>query len=266
MIERMTLVLEAFDTSTPTLSLIGLAERTGLPRSTVHRILDQMVRLRWLAHCPDGYCLGMRPIELGGLAAEHSEIREAVAPSLHELCQHTGLVAHLAVLDRVDVVYLDKAGGRFATQLPSRIGGRMPAYATAVGKAMLATLDPKIVDGTFRGRMRPLTPRTISDIDSLHRELARVRNRHGVAIDLEESQAGVACVAAPLPGPGTATAAVSLAGDAHGMRPERYAHLVLRVAHEASRALRAGRRATPPLRPAYPAGAGTVRTPQRSSA
>ncbi|MBA0126569.1 IclR family transcriptional regulator [Haloechinothrix sp. YIM 98757] len=246
MIERMTLVLDAFDDSTPSLSLVGLSERTGLPRSTVHRILDQMVRLRWLAHCQDGYCLGIRPLELGGLAAEHSQVREVVDPLLHELCGQTGLVAHLAVLDQREVVYLDRAGGRFAADLPTRMGGRMPAHATALGKAMLAGLDPKIVEANFRSRMATPTPNTVSDIDTLHRELARVRNRHGVAIDREEALAGVTCAAAPLPGHRSAPAAISLCGDARTMHPERYAHLVLHVAREASRALHPHRRRRAP--------------------
>ncbi len=66
MIERMTVILDAFDPHTPSLSLLDLADRTGLPRSTLHRILDQMIRLRWLTHPTGGYRLGMRPLELGG--------------------------------------------------------------------------------------------------------------------------------------------------------------------------------------------------------
>ena len=158
MIERMTLILDAFDAATPTLTLLEIVERTGLPRSTVHRILDQMIRLRWLAHTSGGYRLGMRTLELGGLTADHNEIRDTVGPLLHELAQRTGMVGHLAVLDGREVVYLDKVGGRFAAALPTRLGGRMPAHATALGKAMLAALEPTIAEAAFRTRMRRLTP------------------------------------------------------------------------------------------------------------
>ncbi|MGH3520107.1 MAG: IclR family transcriptional regulator [Haloechinothrix sp.] len=237
MIERMTLILDAFDSATPTLTLLALAERTGLPRSTVHRILDQMIRLRWLAHSAGGYRLGMRPLELGGLAADHSEVRDVVNPLLHELCQRTGLVGHLAVLDGREVVYLDKAGGRFAANLPTRLGGRMPAHSTAVGKAMLASLDPNTVYATFRSRLPRFTPRTISDIDDLHQELTQIRLRHGVAVDNEESLTGIACVAAPLQGRGPATAALSLSGQVRALNMERLARMILEVAREASRAL-----------------------------
>ncbi|MET8778447.1 IclR family transcriptional regulator [Nocardia sp. NPDC050713] len=241
MIERMTLILDAFDGATPTLTLLGLAERTGLPRSTVHRILDQMIRLRWLAHAPGGYRLGMRTLELGGLAADHNEIRDVVSPLLHDLCQRTGMVGHLGVLDGREVLYLDKAGGRLAATIPTRLGGRMPAHSTALGKALLATLEPSIVEASFRDRMPQLTARTVCDRGELHRELNRIRHRQGVAVDNEESVSGIACVAVPVRGRGAAVAALSLSGQVSGERPAldtaRLARVLVEVAHEAGRAL-----------------------------
>ncbi|MFG1798149.1 IclR family transcriptional regulator [Nocardia altamirensis] len=241
MIERMTLILEAFDGATPTLTLLGLAERTGLPRSTVHRILDQMIRLRWLAHAPGGYRLGMRNLELGGLAADHNEIRDVVSPLLHDLCQRTGMVGHLGVLDGREVLYLDKAGGRCTASVPTRLGGRMPAHSTALGKALLASLEPSIVETSFRDRLPQLTPRTICERTELHRELARVRHRQGVAVDNEESVLGIACVAVPIRGRGAAVAALSLSGNIGGERTTldtaRLARVLVEVAHEAGRSL-----------------------------
>ncbi|WP_216896401.1 IclR family transcriptional regulator [Nocardia alni] len=237
MIERMTLILDAFDAATPALTLLEIVERTGLPRSTVHRILDQMIRLRWLAHTSGGYRLGMRTLELGGLTADHNEIRDAVGPLLHELAQRTGMVGHLGVLDGRDVVYLDKVGGRFSATLPTRLGGRMPAHATGLGKAMLAALDPAIAEAAFRTRLPRLTPHTFSEPDTLRRELDRIRLRQGVAIDHEEAVAGIACVAAPLRGRGVPTAALSLSGPADAMSFDRLARVVLEVAHEAGRTL-----------------------------
>ncbi|MFC4128034.1 IclR family transcriptional regulator [Nocardia rhizosphaerae] len=241
MIERMTLILDAFDATTPTLTLLGLAERTGLPRSTVHRILDQMIRLRWLAHTPGGYRLGLRVLELGGLAAEHNELREAVGPLLHDLSQRTGLTGHLAVLDGREVLFLDKAGGRSQMAIPTRVGGRLPAHCTAVGKALLATLEPGIAEASLRGNTTARTARTIVDRAELHRELARIRNRQGVAVDTEESLPGVGCVAVPIRGRGVALAAISLSGTLPGDRgaldTARLARALAAVAKEAARAL-----------------------------
>ncbi|MEV4235640.1 MULTISPECIES: IclR family transcriptional regulator [unclassified Nocardia] len=241
MIERMTLILDAFDGSTPTLTLLGLAERTGLPRSTVHRILDQMIRLRWLAHAPGGYRLGLRPLELGGLAADHHEIRDAVSPLLHELCQRTGMVGHLGVLDGREVLYLDKAGGRYTASIPTRLGGRMPAHSTALGKALLASLEPSIIETSYRDRLPQLTPRTICDRAELHRELTRIRHRQGIAVDNEESVTGICCVAVPIRGRGAAVGALSLSGQIGGDRTAldtaRLARVLVEAAHEAARAL-----------------------------
>ncbi|MEU8899080.1 IclR family transcriptional regulator [Nocardia sp. NPDC048505] len=241
MIERMTLILDAFDGSTPTLTLLGLAERTGLPRSTVHRILDQMIRLRWLAHAPGGYRLGMRTLELGGLAADHNEIRDVVSPLLHDLAQRTGMVGHLGVLDGREVLYLDKAGGRGTANVPTRLGGRMPAHSTALGKALLASLEPSIIEASFRDPLPQLTSRTICDRGELHRELARIRHRQGVAVDNEEAVAGIACVAVPVRGRGAAVAALSLTAQITGERTAldtaRLARVLVEVAHEAGRSL-----------------------------
>ncbi|APE35073.1 IclR family transcriptional regulator [Nocardia mangyaensis] len=240
MIERMTLILDAFDSTTPSLTLLGLSERTGLPRSTVHRILDQMIRLRWLAHTPGGYRLGLRVLELGGLAAEHNELREVVGPLLYDLSQRTGLIGHLAVLDGREVLILDRAGGRSRVAIPTRVGGRLPAHCTAVGKALLATLEPGIAEASLRGSTAR-TARTIVDRAELHRELARIRNRQGVAVDTEESLPGVACVAVPIRGRGVALAAISLSGTVNGERSAldtaRLARALAEVAKEASRAL-----------------------------
>ncbi|MEU7632425.1 IclR family transcriptional regulator [Nocardia sp. NPDC049220] len=241
MIERMTLILEAFDGATPTLTLVGLAERTGLPRSTVHRILDQLIRLRWLAHAPGGYRLGTRTLELGGLAAEHNEIRDAVSPLLHDLCQRTKMIGHLGVLEGREVLFLDKAGGRCAAAVPTRLGGRMPAHSTALGKAMLASLEPSIVDVSFRDRLPQFTPRTLGDRAELHRELTRTRQRQGVAVDNEESLPGIACVAVPIRSRGAAVAALSLSGRIGGEQavPDtaRLARVLVEAAHEAGRSL-----------------------------
>ncbi|MFF2509271.1 IclR family transcriptional regulator [Streptomyces sp. NPDC058067] len=237
MIERMTVILDAFDSQTPNLSLLDLAERTGLPRSTLHRILDQMIRLRWLTHSTGSYRLGLRTLELGGRAAGHSEIRDVVTPLLHELCRRTGLAGHLAVLDGREVVFLDKAGGRCAAQLPTGLGVRLPAHTTAVGKAILATLDPGLVDSAYRGPLPLSTPRTLRTAADLRHELARIRQRDGLALDNEETLSGIRCVAAPLRGGGPATAALSVCGNHQAVDFRELAPLVRDLAGEAQRAL-----------------------------
>ncbi|MFC6580404.1 IclR family transcriptional regulator [Planomonospora parontospora] len=181
MVERMTLIMDAFTGRSTRLTLEDVARRTHLPRSTAHRILDQLVRLGWIEHTSSGYGLGPRALGLGG-GDGHGEVREAAAPLLHDLQLRTGLVVHLAVLDGAEVFYLDKVGGRFAASVPSRVGGRAPAHSTALGKAMLAWLEPEEVDVRI-GAIGRLTGRTIGEIGILHQELNRVRQRRGLAFE-----------------------------------------------------------------------------------
>lgn len=237
MIERMTLILDAFDAATPRLTLAELAERTGLPRSTTHRILDQLVALRWLEHSGHSYVLGMRSLELGGLAVAHHELRQAASPLLAELHQRTGAVATLAVLDRKDVVFVERHGRGLTSDPVTRVGGRAPAHATAAGKAMLAWLDDRTLTTLYGERLGSRTPRTISSLDALRTDLAQVRSRHGVAFDREELAQGTVGVAAPLRGTGRASGALQLAGDPRKVSLERLAPYVQEAARKVSREL-----------------------------
>ncbi|MGI5326456.1 IclR family transcriptional regulator [Actinomadura nitritigenes] len=236
MIERMTLILDAFNGPSARLTLEDVARRTGLPRSTAHRILDQLVRQRWLAHHSFGYGLGQRALGLGGQDGGHGKIREAAAPYLHELQVTTGLVAHLAVLDGAEVFYLDKLGGRLAASVPSRVGGRAPAHSTALGKAMLAWLEPEQVDALLGTGITRLTSRTIGELGTLHQELHRVRQRRGLAFERGESFPGIACVAVAIRGTEGPVAGISLVGDIHTPL-ENVAPLVVTAARETSQVL-----------------------------
>lgn len=205
-IDRVSLVLEAFD-GPGRLTLAQLVRRTGLPRSSAHRMLERLVALRWLRRSGRDYELGMRLVELGSLAVHQDRLHRAATPLLHELHRATGLVVHLAVLDESDVVYLEKIGDRMVAAIPTRVGGRQPAQCTAVGKAMLAYSEHEnAVDFSVRR-----TRYSVGTPAQLTRELGKVRI-HGVAFDREESLAGFGCVAAPIGDVGDAVAAVSVCG------------------------------------------------------
>ncbi|MBS1694169.1 MAG: IclR family transcriptional regulator [Actinobacteria bacterium] len=205
-IDRISLVLDAFD-GPGRLTLAQIVRRTGLPRSSAHRMLERLVQLRWLRRNGRDYELGMRLVELGSLAVHQDRLVRAAQPLLHELHRATGLVVHLAVLDGADVVYLEKIGDRMTAAIPTRVGGRQPSHCAAVGKAILAYNDhPDAVDLTVRK-----TKYSINTDAQLATELDKVRT-HGVAVDREESLPGFGCVAAPIGNPGDAVAAVSVCG------------------------------------------------------
>lgn len=210
-IDRISLVLDAFD-GPGRLTLAQLVRRTGLPRSSAHRMLDRLVQLRWLRRSGRDYELGMRLVELGSLAVYQDRLVRAAGPLLGELHRATGLVVHLAVLDGSDVVYLEKVGDRMIGAIPTRVGGRQPAHCTAVGKAILAYSDEEAeVDLHVRK-----TKYSISSSSHLAVELAKVR-AHGIAFEREESLLGFGCVAAPIGSPGEAVAAVSVCGPMNRM-------------------------------------------------
>lgn len=211
-IDRVSLVLDAFD-GPGRLTLAQIVRRTGLPRSSAHRMLERLVQLRWLRRNGRDYELGMRLVELGSLAVHQDRMHRAAIPLLHDLHRATGLVVHLAVLDGSDVVYLEKIGDRMTTAIPTRVGGRQPAHCAAVGKAILADTQSSDAVDLSAGK----TKYSISTPAQLNAELARVR-AHGVAFDKEESLAGFGCVAAPIGSPGEAVAAVSVCGPMNMMK------------------------------------------------
>ncbi|QIX28665.1 IclR family transcriptional regulator [Nocardioides sp. JQ2195] len=235
MVERMTLILDAFDDRSVRLRLDEIAASSGLPRSTCHRILEQLLRLGWLRHTQGGYALGQRALQLGGVVSDHSELRSAVVPLLEELHAQTGRIVHLGVLDFADVVYLDRIGGASAASLPSRVGGRAPAHAVGLGKAMLAWLSPEEADTLLEDGMKARTRNTITDLLVMHEELRRIRGRHGLAFERDEYVPGISCVGAAIRGPEGVVAGISLCGDSGAGPLERYAPLVLDVARRASR-------------------------------
>jgi DNA-binding IclR family transcriptional regulator len=209
-IDRISLVLDAFD-GPGRLSLAQVVRRTGLPRSSAHRMLERLVQLRWLRRHGRDYELGMRLVELGSLAVHQDRLHSAAQPFLHELHRATGLVVHLAVLDGSDVVYLEKIAGGLGAAIPTRVGGRQPAHCTAVGKALLAFSDPDKLDDFDVDLLTRKTRYSISTRRQLTEELAAIRAR-GVAYERAESVAGFGCVAAPIGDPGDPIAAVSVCG------------------------------------------------------
>ena len=236
MVERMTLILDAFPQWSSRLTLEEVARATHLPRSTAHRILDQLVKLHWLEHTSFGYSLGDRALRIGGGGDDASELRSAASPYIHALMLRTGMTVHLATLDQGRVHYLDKIGGRFATTVPSRVGGYAPAHSTALGKAMLAWLAPEDVDERVGTEMRRMTTSTIVDLAPLHQEMHRIRTRRGLALEKGECFEHIACAAAAIRAPEGPIAAISLAGEA-GAPLDRVAPLVLETAHQISLAL-----------------------------
>ncbi len=214
-----------------------LARRSGLAKTTVFRLVHELASCGLVEVTGGGVRLGMRLFELGQNVPRQRSLTEAALPYMRDLQQATGDTVHLAVLDRAEVVYLQILHGRGTRQLPSRVGGRMPAHATGVGKAILAFSPPEVAGALIDGGLERCTPRTIAAPGALRRELARIRDR-GVSFDREESGPGIVCAASPVFGRGgPVVAAMSLTGWSSQLDLNRVAPAVRTAALALSRQL-----------------------------
>ncbi|MEV0346170.1 IclR family transcriptional regulator [Nonomuraea sp. NPDC050680] len=201
-------ILGAFDSGHPQLTLSDLTRRSGVPLSTVHRLVGELEEWQALSRAPDGRLrIGLRLWELGQLAP--AKLQDLAHPWLQELFASTGENVHLAVRDGLEVLYVDKVAGRRAVPIVSRTGGRLPMHPTGVGKALLA-YEPEWFVRSYLDRVleRP-TPHTITEPGRLARELATVRGQ-GYALTYEEMTLGSCSAAAPVLVDGRAIAALGM--------------------------------------------------------
>jgi DNA-binding IclR family transcriptional regulator len=212
---RSASIMEAFNGGQQVLSLADLNKRTRLPKSTLHRLVEQLCQVGWLERDHGGYRIGLRMFELGSLAVPGNRLHDAAFPHLQALASRTGLAAQLAILDHAEVVYLERIVVG-PIRLPTRRGGRKPAYCTALGKAM-AAYDDDAVRALTAAPMPRKTVRTITEPEALWAELHRVR-ADGVAFDRGEAYAELVCVAAPIHSSGRPIGAVSVTAPAGRMR------------------------------------------------
>ena len=213
-IDRVTLVLGAFRSDDKRLGVSELARRANLPKSTVSRLVAELVEHRYLERDGAGVRPGLRLFELGELATQPKELRSLALATMTDLRDATGQTVNLAVLEGGEVVYIGMLRGRNASRAPARVGGRLPAHTTGVGKALLAFSPPEAADAVIAGGLARLQPNSITDPDVLRRELEAVRVS-GLAYDREESGRGIVCVASPILKSGYGPiAAISVSGRA----------------------------------------------------
>jgi DNA-binding IclR family transcriptional regulator len=211
-IGRAVRILKEFRSGDTELGAAELARRTGLPKPTVHRMLQEMARTGLLERGRTAFRPGTLLFELGQVVPQRQNLQEAARRHMTVLHEATGHNVGLAVLHAGDVVYVDILRGRNSPRLPQRTGGRWPAYASCSGKAMLAFSPQEEIDRVLAGPLPPLTEQTITDADGLRAELAWVR-RTGVAFDRRESFPNVMGVASPVLGfDGEVLAALSISG------------------------------------------------------
>jgi IclR family acetate operon transcriptional repressor len=236
-LERAFRILSSYGPADRTLTLAELTRRTGIPKATVHRLTRELLELGMLEGQHGVYRLGMRAFELGQLVPRQRDLREAALPFMQDLFEATHETVHLAVLDGTEVLYIDKISGHRRVAAGSRVGGRLPAHCTAVGKAILALSPPSAVEMVLAAGLVPRTAFSITAGSVLRKQLARAA-REGVAFEREESGLGVTCAASPVEGFGRqVVAALSVSGPVSRLQPERFAPTVRLAALALSRRL-----------------------------
>jgi len=194
-----------------------LSKMLGVGKSSVHRLLTSLQKYDFVEKNPrtEKYHLGWGVFAMASQVPKVRVLQRAARDVLEELCLASKETVNLAILEHTDVVTIDKVEPNSILKMDIPIGLREPAYATALGKAILSDLDPEAVRRRFQdATLQKLTPQTVTDVDELISLLRRVGKR-GYAIDNQEYSVDIRCVGAPIRGSsGRAIAAVSVTGPA----------------------------------------------------
>ncbi|MDI6726101.1 MAG: IclR family transcriptional regulator [Smithellaceae bacterium] len=219
-IERVSSMLDILGQNPQGVSIRSLSEKVRLPKGTIHRLLSSLAYFGYVrqdAKTRD-YYLGFKLVELGNLLLNQLDLRKEAEPFLRELAENTRETVHLVVLDRQEIVYIHKVEAdrqKGGLRMASRIGLRNPAHSCAVGKVLLADFPEAALNNFIENyRFFKRTENTITD-PALFKEHLRQVKKQGFAIDEEENEKGIRCVAAPVYNEtGNAVAAVSISGPA----------------------------------------------------
>jgi DNA-binding IclR family transcriptional regulator len=230
-VDRVLDLLGAFTAERPQLTLSELSRRVGLPLSTTHRLAGELTRRGALVRDEAGvYRVGLWLWEVASLAPHGAELRESAMPFLEDLYEATHQNVQLAVLDGAEVVYVERISGRGAVNVLTRVGGRLPAHASAEAQ-----------EEVLSAPLKTFTAKTISSSSQLRRVLADVR-RDGYAISDGQIELISLSVAAPVyDSTDEVVAAISVVVPAAGTDPRTLVPAVRAAARGISRVLRAPR-------------------------
>jgi DNA-binding IclR family transcriptional regulator len=235
---RETYKLQALDRAFSILDLLGessipmglgeVADSLGLHKSTAHRFLMVLERHRMVDRTSSGkFRLGLRLFDYGNRAIDQYDLRDCAQRHLRKLVQEVEETAHLCVLENMHMVYIDKLEPERSVRMISRVGSTSPVHCTAVGKAILAAMAPEEANDIVKQlKLGKFTRKTLVTREALLQELPRTRRR-GYAIDDEEREEGVRCVAvAILDGKESPVAAISISGPTFRMTAKKVTFFV----------------------------------------
>jgi len=240
-LDRIMDIIVLMATSSRGMGVTEIGMKLNLHKSTVHRLINALVRRGYIEKDQRTglYRIGLKFVEISSMYMHQLELKTEASPYMRKLTEAAGQVAHLAILDETDVVYIEKMDVFQSLRLYSQIGKRIPAYCSALGKVLLAGQnEPRMMQIVESLDLKPYTENTITDREALLAELEKTRER-GWAIDNEEHERYVRCVAAPIRDfTGRVIAALSISGDFNVLKTsqeEAYIRLVVEAADKISR-------------------------------
>jgi IclR family acetate operon transcriptional repressor len=223
--------------------LSTLASATGYPPATIHRILGVLARRRYVRQDPSTrrYMLSWKCLDIFSRVQDHLEIITTARPVLQKLVEHTGETANLVCFENMEAVYIDQISNtKSLLRMFTRVGARVPLHSSGVGKAFLAGRPREEVLDYFRSTKRVrYTKNSLVKEDEFFRDLEKTRTR-GYAVDREEFEDGVGCIAAIITQNGEVAGAMSISGPSSrllGANTDKLAAEVVRSAAAVSQRL-----------------------------
>ncbi|MFD4667687.1 IclR family transcriptional regulator domain-containing protein [Streptomyces halstedii] len=197
-LERGLAVIRAFDAEHHAMTLSDMARRVDLPRATTRRLLHTLVNLGYVSTNGRTFALTARTLELGYSYLSGSTLRQISLPHLEQLTGQVHESSSVSVLDGPDIVYVAKIPTRRIISVVISIGTRLPAYATSMGRVLLAGLDEAEFDAYLEStELAPRTARTVTDVSAFRAEIDKVREQGWALVD-QELELDLRSIAAPL--------------------------------------------------------------------
>ncbi|WP_027363970.1 IclR family transcriptional regulator [Desulfotruncus alcoholivorax] len=236
-VERALKILEALGDSGGSMSINEISEQVGLHKSTVHRLLGTLGSKGFVQQeaLTMRYKLGVKVLELSNKMLSSLDVWKEALPYMQRLANTTGEAIHLAIINDYEVVYIGKVEGTSSIPMYSQIGKRAPVHCTAVGKVILSHFaedDMRYI--ISKKGLTAKTERTIVDVNQFLNHLEEIRKR-GYAIDDEEHEIGIRCVAAPIRDYRCQViAALSITGSVNRLSRERISEMANQVREAAN--------------------------------
>jgi DNA-binding IclR family transcriptional regulator len=231
-LEKAMNLLSRFDSSRAEWGVTELSKDLDINKSTVSKILSTLENHRYLVKNAENrkYKLGLRLFELGSLVASQLDLQKEALVYMEELNKKVGETVHLVVMDDFDIIYINKVESAQSLRIGTRVGGRLPAHCTGVGKVLLAALSPEELNIFLKKRpLKRFTPSTITDPEDLRKALAQIRAQ-GYALDNEEFNGGLMCAAAPIKNYSQKIiGAISISGPTNRIREKNLENLISMV-------------------------------------